>query len=106
MRASIPRPGRAWNLSMGRSGSPRLSALCTIASPKRVFGALLRGGGELEQGILFHAVCQDDIRDNRRALGDRARLVQDDGLDPVRLFQRGAALDEDPALGAPARSRP
>ena len=73
-----------------------------------MFGAAFSRCREAKQfgDCELHAVCggqRHDVGDLWTSHGDRAGLVEHDGVDGVRALEHIAAFDEDAALGAPSR---
>ena len=66
----------------------------------RMLGGRLDGAGEPEHVAARSAVERRDVGELHPALGDRARLVEDDGRDPARPLEDLRALDEDAELRA------
>ena len=61
---------------------------------------LERGGQDLEPAVV--GLGSDHVDQFHAALGDRAGLVQDQGVDPAAVLEDLATLDDDAQLGAPA----
>ena len=57
---------------------------------------LLKTGGERQQLVLGHVLREGDhVREVRSGVGERARLVEDDGVDFGKRLEVAAALDDD-----------
>ena len=70
---------------------------------ERMLALLLEPCRDGEQ-TLFIDADRCHARDTRPALGDRARLVHDDGIDGLCRFERLARFDEDAVFRALARA--
>ena len=110
-RRRPPRPaprrrGRAWprKPSTGREPSPRSRACATIASPS---GCSLPASTAAARSRIGRLVESGDGRhsgDGRRAVRQRAGLVEDDRVDPTCGLERLAAPDQHACLRAPPRA--
>ena len=69
---------------------------------ERVLGRAFDAGGEAEELALVEPGGGDDLRDRRLALGERAGLVDDQGVDLLHHLERLGVLDQDAEAGAAA----
>ena len=114
--ARTPWPARASKRSAGGATMPRSSAAASSAaasgcSEPRSAAAARRStssspsarhsaGRRPRRPPRRPVAEQHDVGDARLALGDRAGLVEHDGVELVRRLERGAVADQDPVLGA------
>src|SRR6266545_7424670 len=71
---------------------------------ERMLGPQFRAGDETK-GLVFAVLrAAEQIRELRMADGQRACLVECDGVYPLSRLERGGALDQDPARRAATRS--
>ncbi len=82
--------------------SPRSAAARTIAARERMLTRGLEARHQPQHAGLVDAGigCQHHVGHGRRALGDRAGLVEDHGIDIPGSLKRLATLDQHPELGA------
>ena len=85
--------GRSPSRSPGAAGDRR---------GDRVLGGVLERAGQPQHLVLVDAGAGVDVDERHLAGGDRAGLVQHDGVDPAGGLQHLGALDQDAELGAPA----
>jgi hypothetical protein len=69
---------------------------------QRVLAALLHGGGELQHVVFGKIAVGGQLRQSGPALGERARLVDDDRVDLLHDLEHLCALDEHAVFGAAA----
>jgi hypothetical protein len=72
--------------------------------PQRMFRTFFRGARKEQELFLAHAVL-DDIRNGRFAAGERAGLVEDDGIDLLGTLKAFSVLTGCP-IPLPCRCRP
>ena len=90
---SVTRPNPS--LVLVRSGDDRRS--------ERVLARALDGAGEIEQVVGRESGSDDDLGDGRTPEGQRARLVEHDGVHAMGDLERLTAADEDPRLRPASR---
>ena len=98
-----PFPG--WIGILDGSESFRVLFACarTIAVAKRMLAALLQAGGEAEDFVLESAGgCGRSLTSLRLAFGQRAGLVDDQGVDFLQGLERFGVFDEHSGVGAAA----
>ena len=83
------------DLVLVRSGDDRRS--------ERVLARALDGAGEVEQVVGRETGSDDDLGDGRTPEGQRARLVEHDGVHAMGDLERRTAADEDPRLRPASR---
>jgi hypothetical protein len=102
-RPRAPRPGSAAKPWASVRGSASARAWGRDGDGHGVFGGLLDRGGVAEQFVAARPRLGLDGGEGHPAGGDRAGLVQDDGVDRARGLEGLVALDEDAELGAATR---
>jgi hypothetical protein len=64
---------------------------------------LLDGGGQAQDLLLSGLPEDEDVRNAEAALGERASLVEDDGVDQAGALEGGPVADQEAAPRAQAR---
>ena len=81
VRAVTPPPGWARKSSTASGVRPRRAASCQDDPGQRMFAALLRRRGDGQQFVGWYALKRYDFSDFQAALGQRAGLVEGEGVD-------------------------
>ena len=97
---STPWPGTAAKPATSASSAPVSLACCTIASASGCSDDFSSAAARRKNSLGLEPGERLGLGDHRLAVGERAGLVEDDGLDAVGGLQRVAALDQDAALRA------
>ena len=95
-------PGHRLEALDARGRHPALGGAREHGGGERVLAPLLEPGGEREHLVFREAGGRHHRDEARLALGERAGLVDDDGVDLLHDLERLGALDQDACLGAAA----
>ena len=106
---SGPRPGPStpcpvcdWNASAAASASPVLARGAGDRRGQRMLARLFEAGGQSEQLGFVLARRRHDRHQPGLALGQRAGLVDDQGVDPLQDLERLGVLDQHAGAGPAA----
>ena len=101
-RPVTPCPVTDWKLSTRAGVTPRSAAPASTAAASGCSLPLLEPGGECQHLVFREAGGRHHGDEARLALGQRAGLVDHDGVDLLHDLERLGALDQDARLGAAA----
>ena len=103
---TTPLPAGASKSVTRASAMLRSAAAATIALRQRMLARALDAGGEPQHLVVVEALRGHDGDDLRLAFGQRAGLVDHDGIDFLHAFERLGVVDQHAGTARRVRPRP